>query len=171
VLTWSGHATSIFRRREIDLSRLYTGDDLNQLENLPAKTAKKIALERIRSALNEIQDDHARKGRPASSATTWTLESSDDSDSQLMKDGASRERREREREKHNAWCIQICCRSVVADLASVYEDLGSWARCRAPPTLKCAGAACCALYCGMMAAGVLALAYLNPGQSTAGRVP
>ena len=157
---------SIFRKREVDLSRLYTGDDLNQLNNLPAKTAKKMALERIRAALNEVQDEHARKGRSASSANAWSLESSDDSDSELMKTDASRrDQRDKDKDTYNAWCIQICCRNMCSDLASVYEDLMSWLLCRAPPTLKCVGLACTVMYCGMMAAGILALFFLNPGQS------
>ena len=115
-------------------------------------------------AFNEVDEERARAGRAPSSAHTWTLESSDDSDSELMKGSATR-REEKDKDKYNTWCIQICCQSVFRDMASVYVDFASWLQCRAPPTLKCTGLACCVLYCGLMAAGVLALAFLTPTAS------
>jgi hypothetical protein len=33
---------AIFRHREVDLTRLYTDQDLNQLQYLPARTAKQV---------------------------------------------------------------------------------------------------------------------------------
>jgi hypothetical protein len=51
----------VFAHRKVDLARLYTGEDLNQLENLPAKTAKQVALERIRAALHEVNQDYVRR--------------------------------------------------------------------------------------------------------------
>ena len=55
-----GRRRGLFRGKKVDLSRLYTGDDLNQLEMLPAKTARALALERIRAALSEVPRTHAR---------------------------------------------------------------------------------------------------------------
>ena len=68
----------------------------------------------------------------------------------------------RGQQPHEPWCVQICCRSLVSDSALCYQDLMTSVRCRAPPTMRCAGVGCCVLYCGLIAAALMALATMNP---------
>mmetsp|Transcript_85784 Transcript_85784/g.125544 ORF Transcript_85784/g.125544 Transcript_85784/m.125544 type:complete len:87 (-) Transcript_85784:946-1206(-) len=78
-----------------------------------------------------------------------------------MNSSGEREREKEEREK-TVWCVQVCCQKVAFDMSGCYEDVMSSVRCRAPPTMRCAGLACCVMYCGLMAAGILALMALTP---------
>jgi hypothetical protein len=153
-------------RGKVDLSRLYTGDDLNQLENLPAKTAKQVALERIRAALQEMDHTHLRRGRPSATKNAWSFDSDADSDSELMNSSGEGSRAggrgRNPQQPHEPWCVQICCRSLVSDSALCYQDVMTSVRCRAPPTIRCAGVGCCVLYCGLIAAALMFLATMNP---------
>jgi hypothetical protein len=136
---------------------------LNQLENLPAKTAKQVALERIRAALLEMDHKRLRRGRPVATKDAWSLDSDADSDSELMNSSGEGSRAGgRGQQPHEPWCVQICCRSLVSDSALCYQDLMTSVRCRAPPTMRCAGVGCCVLYCGLIAAALMALATMNP---------
>jgi hypothetical protein len=161
-----GNLLKAKERGKVDLSRLYTGDDLNQLENLPAKTAKQVALERIRAALLEMDHKHLRRGRPVATKDVWSLDSDADSDSELMNSSGEGSRAggrgRNAQQPHEPWCVQICCRSLVSDSALCYQDLMTSVRCRAPPTMRCAGVGCCVLYCGLIAAALMALATMNP---------
>ncbi len=110
--------------REVDLLKFHTGQDLSQIQNLPAKTAKQVALERIRAALDEVEHQHVRRGRPRTSANAWSLDSDPDSDSELMNTSGARAR-ERERGQNNdhARCCHVCCRSVATDMSGCWQDV------------------------------------------------
>jgi hypothetical protein len=116
--------------------------------------------------LDEVNERPLRRGRPVTSDNAWSLESDPDSDSELMSTStASKGGGGRSREQESSeWCIQLCCRSIVVDMSACYRDMLMTVSCREPPTLRCGAAACCVLYCGLIAVGIFALMTLAPGQ-------
>ena len=116
----------------------------------------------------QVNQDYVRKGR-ASANHTWSLDDElQEEEEELINAGGGKRPQEGQAD---AWCIQICCRSVAADMSSCWRDILMAVSCRAAPTLRCAGAACCVVYCGLMAAAILALLRLSPGSASIEQPP
>eukprot|EP00960_Hanusia_phi_P005967 172455-Hanusia_phi.AAC.2 len=144
-------------RSSINHDVLYAGVQLSEIESLPRKTAKSVALERIRKALRSIERQNEAALR---SRYDWSLEEEEEILNETLPPSNSRAQESGDRE--DTWCLVLCCKLVRRDLAACWQDMFENLQCRSRPTLRCVMIATCSAYCALIAAGVLALLYLVP---------